>query len=40
LLDELLICQIASAHHENVEFDHCLLSLRLCAKLTPVGIAP
>src|ERR1700737_4496147 len=25
VLDELLICQITSAHHENTEFDHCLL---------------
>src|SRR5258708_14490328 len=23
VLDELLICQIASTHHENTEFDHC-----------------
>src|SRR3979411_2019125 len=23
VLDELLICQIASTHHENAEFDHC-----------------
>src|SRR5258708_1642438 len=23
VLDELLICRIASTHHENTEFDHC-----------------
>src|SRR5258708_24730066 len=23
VLDELLICQIASTNHENTEFDHC-----------------
>jgi hypothetical protein len=24
--DELLVCQIASTHHENTEFDHCFLT--------------
>src|SRR5260370_41689259 len=29
VLDELLICQIASTHHENTEFDHCFFPVAM-----------
>ena len=39
VLDELLICQIASTHHENTEFDHCFSPVamgRLCYRLDQI----